>query len=283
MSLDSSTTQITSSVRRGSVQMRHFSSAETLPQISQKRTVSFTWISTSASRRTAVSSASSRWNAIRCADLGPMPGSLPSSSMRSWTMPSYTAPTVVVRADQGRSPALRCERSRCSTHRPPLLQPRTAPVSPRLPAPPALRPRPRTNFLSQAWPHPRRRVKVTPATRSSSLPDGGRGQTVVGARRSARPEGRHGQKDSGARRSQRQDVRPPPVLDRYSVARPRRRRIVRATGSATSTRRDVATLPPALLGTVHERVLTGLDDIVGTDRALATEIADRVVGYLRNT
>ena len=45
----------------------------------------------------------------------------------------------------------------------------------------------------------------------------------------------------------------------------------------------MATLPPALLGTVHERVLTGLDDIVGTDRALATEIADRVVGYLRNT
>ncbi len=99
MSLDSSTTQITSSLRRGSVQMRHFSSAETFPQISQKRTVSLTWTSTSASRRTAASSASSRWNAIRCADLGPMPGSLPSSSMRSWTMPSYTRLTLVPGAD----------------------------------------------------------------------------------------------------------------------------------------------------------------------------------------
>src|SRR5699024_3198835 len=112
MSLDSSTTQITSSVRRGSVQMRQRSSAETFPQISQKRTVSLTWTSTSASRRTPASSASSRWNAIRCADLGPMPGSLPSSSMRSWTMPSYTGPTVVVRADGDAGRALAVSRTR---------------------------------------------------------------------------------------------------------------------------------------------------------------------------
>jgi hypothetical protein len=26
-----------------------------------------------------------RWNAIRCADFGPMPGSRPSSSMSAWT------------------------------------------------------------------------------------------------------------------------------------------------------------------------------------------------------
>src|SRR5687767_7662530 len=31
------------------------------------------------------------WNAMRCAPLGPTPGSRPSSSMRSWTTPSYTA------------------------------------------------------------------------------------------------------------------------------------------------------------------------------------------------
>src|SRR4051812_25289 len=30
------------------------------------------------------------WKAIRCALLGPTPGSLPNSSMRSWTTPSYT-------------------------------------------------------------------------------------------------------------------------------------------------------------------------------------------------
>ena len=33
-------------------------------------------------------STDSRWNAIRCALFGPIPGSLPSSSIRSWTGPS---------------------------------------------------------------------------------------------------------------------------------------------------------------------------------------------------
>src|SRR5438128_7520499 len=32
----------------------------------------------------------SRWKAIRWADFGPIPGSRPSSSTRSWTGPSYT-------------------------------------------------------------------------------------------------------------------------------------------------------------------------------------------------
>ncbi|AXK46242.1 glycoside hydrolase family 125 protein [Brachybacterium saurashtrense] len=45
----------------------------------------------------------------------------------------------------------------------------------------------------------------------------------------------------------------------------------------------MASLPPALLDTVHDRVLTGLDDLLGTDRALGEEIASRVVAYLRNT
>src|SRR4051812_11321656 len=44
---------------------------------------------TSARRRTSTGSACSRWNAIRCALLGPTPGNRPSSSIRSWTMPSY--------------------------------------------------------------------------------------------------------------------------------------------------------------------------------------------------
>src|SRR5437667_5661717 len=30
------------------------------------------------------------WNAMRCALLGPMPGSRPNSSIRSWIAPSYT-------------------------------------------------------------------------------------------------------------------------------------------------------------------------------------------------
>src|SRR6478672_4338161 len=70
--------------------MRHCSSSETLKQMLQNFTLALTSISTSASRRTSVGSACSRWNAIRCALLGPTPGSLPSSSMRSWTAPSYT-------------------------------------------------------------------------------------------------------------------------------------------------------------------------------------------------
>src|SRR3954466_10077305 len=42
-------------------------------------------------RRTASSLGSfSRWSAMRWALLGPTPGRRPSSSMRSWTAPSYT-------------------------------------------------------------------------------------------------------------------------------------------------------------------------------------------------
>src|SRR6478735_1944636 len=57
----------------------------------QNFTLALTSISTSARRRTSVGSACNRWNAIRCALLGPTPGSRPSSSMRSWTTPSYNA------------------------------------------------------------------------------------------------------------------------------------------------------------------------------------------------
>ena len=62
----------------------------TLPQISQKRTLSRTSISTSRELRDVEDSVCRMWNAMRCADFGPMPGSRPSSSISSWTMPSYT-------------------------------------------------------------------------------------------------------------------------------------------------------------------------------------------------
>src|SRR3954469_8091582 len=90
-SLGSSTTQMVSGERRGSRQMRHCGSCATFPQISQNRTRSLTSVSASASRRTSAGSADSRWNAMRWALLGPTPGSRPSSSIRSWTAPSYTS------------------------------------------------------------------------------------------------------------------------------------------------------------------------------------------------
>ena len=57
-------------------------------------------------------SACSRWNAIRCALLGPTPGSRPSSSIRSWTTPSYTDcwPRPSRSRCPGRPPAERAER-----------------------------------------------------------------------------------------------------------------------------------------------------------------------------
>ena len=41
--------------------------------------------------RVGLGSSLSRWKAMRWADLGPTPGRRPSSSMRSWTGPAYTA------------------------------------------------------------------------------------------------------------------------------------------------------------------------------------------------
>src|SRR3954453_12086586 len=89
-SLGSSTTQMTSSTRRGSRQIRHCSPSATLKQVVQKRTSSCTRCSAATSRLTSADSAASRWKAMRCALFGPTPGSRPSSSMRSWTAPSYT-------------------------------------------------------------------------------------------------------------------------------------------------------------------------------------------------
>src|SRR3712207_4419420 len=81
---------MTSSERRGSRQIRHCSPSATLKQVTQKRTSACTRCSAATSRPTSADSAASRWKAMRCALLGPTPGSRPSSSMRSWTAPSYT-------------------------------------------------------------------------------------------------------------------------------------------------------------------------------------------------
>src|SRR5215217_8224309 len=89
-SLGSSTTQMTSSARRGSRQIRHCSASATLKQVTQKRTSACTRCSAATSRPTSADSEDSRWKAMRCALLGPTPGSRPSSSIRSWTAPSYT-------------------------------------------------------------------------------------------------------------------------------------------------------------------------------------------------
>ena len=89
-SLGSSTTQITAGSRRGSRHTRHCSSCATFPHSEQNRTFALTSDSTCARRRTSAGSAWRMWKAIRCALLGPTPGSLPSSSIRSWTTPSYT-------------------------------------------------------------------------------------------------------------------------------------------------------------------------------------------------
>src|SRR3954451_5124918 len=89
-SLDSSTTQMAVGSRRGSRQMLQVSCSEMFPQILQNLTRSLTWTTASTSRFMSSGSASRMWNAIRWADLGPMPGRRPSSSISSWTAPSYT-------------------------------------------------------------------------------------------------------------------------------------------------------------------------------------------------
>src|SRR5262245_56857170 len=88
-SLGSSTTQTELWSRRASRQIRQRVSSETLPHRSQKTTPSLTFCSAAISRPVSTGSAPSRWKAIRWALFGPTPGSRPSSSIRSWTGPSY--------------------------------------------------------------------------------------------------------------------------------------------------------------------------------------------------
>src|SRR5690606_28711621 len=102
-SLGSSTTQMVASERRGSRHTRHSSSCATLPQRSQKRTLFLTSVRASTSRLTSSGSAARRWKAMRWALLGPTPGSRPSSSIRSWTAPSYTRPAYGVAGTTART------------------------------------------------------------------------------------------------------------------------------------------------------------------------------------
>src|SRR3954447_10287803 len=88
-SFGSSTTQMIAGSRRGSLQIRQTSAWATLPQTEQNLTSFLTRSSVAASRSTSVASVANRWNAIRWALFGPTPGRRPSSSIRSWTAPSY--------------------------------------------------------------------------------------------------------------------------------------------------------------------------------------------------
>ena len=83
MSFDSSTTHMTESIRRGSVQIEHTSASVTFPHISQNRTFSFTRSSAEARALTSSGSSAKTWKAMRCALFGPTPGNRPSSSMSS--------------------------------------------------------------------------------------------------------------------------------------------------------------------------------------------------------
>src|SRR6478735_5157969 len=93
-SLGSSTTQMACTSRRGSRQIRQRVASATLKHSSQNRTRALTSVRESTSRSTSAGSACSRWNAIRCALLGPTPGSLPSSSISSWLTARAQCPQV---------------------------------------------------------------------------------------------------------------------------------------------------------------------------------------------
>ena len=88
-SLGSSTTHRIDGSRRASRQIRQVSSSETFPQTTQNRTFSLTSRRTAARRFTSAGSAARMWKAMRWALFGPTPGRRPSSSIRSWTIPSY--------------------------------------------------------------------------------------------------------------------------------------------------------------------------------------------------
>src|SRR5437660_441913 len=79
MSRGSSTTQTKVGSRLLSVHSSHSSPSDTLKQRVQKRMRSFTAEMAAASRRASSGDSLRRWKAMRCADLGPMPGRRPSS------------------------------------------------------------------------------------------------------------------------------------------------------------------------------------------------------------
>src|SRR5215217_420444 len=69
--------------------MRHRSPSATFQQIRQKWTRALTSVMALARRSASAGSTLRMWKASRWALLGPIPGSRPSSSIRSWTGPSY--------------------------------------------------------------------------------------------------------------------------------------------------------------------------------------------------
>src|SRR5215211_7889671 len=87
----SSTTQTRPGSRRGSLQMRHRSPSATFQQTRQKCTRALTSVMARARRSASAGSTLRMWKACRWALFGPISGSRPSSSIRSWTGPSYIA------------------------------------------------------------------------------------------------------------------------------------------------------------------------------------------------
>ena len=75
-------------VAAGSAQMPHSSPSLMLKHRWHHATRSLASAMARARRRASSLDSFSRWKAMRWADLGPMPGSRPSSSMRSWTGPA---------------------------------------------------------------------------------------------------------------------------------------------------------------------------------------------------
>src|SRR5215217_7293416 len=71
--------------------MRHRSPSATFQQTRQKCTRALTSVMARARRSASAGSTLRMWKASRWALLGPIPGSRPSSSIRSWTGPSYIA------------------------------------------------------------------------------------------------------------------------------------------------------------------------------------------------
>lgn len=89
ISLGSSTTQIVFSCLLGLRQMLHSSSWDMLLQILQNFALSLTSSKIFAKFWVSVLSVRSKWNAILCADFGPIPGSFASWLISSCTIPSY--------------------------------------------------------------------------------------------------------------------------------------------------------------------------------------------------
>src|SRR5690606_37991604 len=96
MSRGSSTTQSRCGSRRSSAHTGHSSPSERLKQRVQNDTRSRASTMAWARRTASAFGIFRRWNAMRWADFGPMPGNRPNSSMSSWTDAEYTDARSVV-------------------------------------------------------------------------------------------------------------------------------------------------------------------------------------------